>query len=76
MSQFQEARMYGVVDVPRYCQWCFRVFINQYNPILIQTSGQPMDVYWSGASLIVEMQNGQLRRYFGLGSEDFEIVYI
>jgi hypothetical protein len=35
-----------------------------------------MDVYWSGASLIVEMQNGQLRRYFGLGSEDFEIVYI
>jgi hypothetical protein len=34
-----------------------------------------MDVYWSGASLIVEMQSGQLRRYFGLGSEDFEIVY-
>jgi len=75
MSQFQEARAYGVTDVPRHRHWCFRVFVNQYNPILVQTSGQPMDVYWSGSSLIVEMESGQLRRYFGLGSEDFEIVY-
>ncbi len=75
-NEFHEARSYGIVDVPRHCSWCFRVFVNQHYPIMVQTSGQPMDVYWSGSALIVEMERGEIRRYFGLGSDDYEIVYL
>jgi len=75
INEFQDARNYGIVDIPRHSAWCFRVFINQHYFITMQTSGQPMDVYWQGNSLIVEMENGQLRRYFGLSESSYEIVY-
>lgn len=75
MNEFEQARCYGIVDIPRYTSCCFRVFLTQHHFITVQTSGQPMDVYWQGCVLIAEMENGQLRRYFGLSESSYEIVY-
>lgn len=75
MNDFEQARCYGIVDIPRHSAWCFRVFVTQHYFVTMQTSGQPMDVYWSGDVLIVEMESGQLRRYFGLTESAYEIVY-
>lgn len=74
-EDFIEARAYGVVDIPRFCKWCFRVFVNQHRSIMIQTAGQPIHVYWSGSVLLVEMDDGQLLRYHDLIESAFQIVY-
>lgn len=71
---FEQARIYGYVDIPRYTQWCFHVYINNNHPISISTSGQPMHAYWNGSALIVEMDNGQVRRYHDLSSDSYTII--
>jgi len=65
MSQdFSDARSFGLVDVPRDRDLCFRVWKTPYLFENIQTSLQPIDAYWSGDVIIVEFLDGTKRRYF------------
>ena len=70
-----EYKFFGVVDIPRDCQCCFRVWSSPWNYQMIQTAGQPLHVYWSGNSIIVEMQNGTRRIYNGLGESHYQTMY-
>jgi len=72
---FLEAKDFGVVDVPRNEPSCFRVFFNRSNAYTVQTSGQPMHAYWSGNSIIVEMDNGDKRIYNSLDSGSYQTIY-
>lgn len=74
--EFQEAREFGYAFIPSYAKWCFIVKLDEYRQTMIQTSGQPQDVYWSGGSLIVEMDQGEVRRYYGLNTGDYNLVYL
>ena len=71
-SEFKD---FGLVDVPRDRPACFRVFSSPYVFETIYTSGQPMHVYWSGNSIIVEMDNGTKRVYHGLSDSQYQIIY-
>lgn len=71
---FEQARAYGMVDIPRVAPGCFRVFINYYDAIQMWTSGQPIDAYWSGGALVVEMDNGEIRRYHTLSDTGYQII--
>lgn len=73
--RFDEARIAGVIDIPRYCGNCFRVFTDHSNCVTIQTSHQPIDVYWSGASIIAEFADGEMRRYYDLSEGCYELIY-
>jgi hypothetical protein len=42
---------------------------------MIQTAGQPIHAYWSGNSIIVEMQNGTRRIYSGIGDSQYQTLY-
>ena len=71
---FEQARIFGYADIPRYNECCFQAWVNNNQPILISTYGQPMHVYWNGSSLIVEMDSGQVRRYYDLSSDSYTII--
>lgn len=75
MSLFEEARAFGIIDIPSWQPYCFRVFVSQHHPIMIHTTYQPIRVYWSGAIIVGEMDNGEIRRYRSLSDSDYEIVY-
>jgi len=70
-----EFKNFGLVDIPRGGQYCFRVWSSLSNYQMIQTSGQPIHAYWSGNSIIVEMQNGTRRIYNGLGDSQYQTLY-
>jgi hypothetical protein len=70
-----EYKDFGMIDIPRDCQCCFRVWSSLSNYQMIQTAGQPMHAYWSGNSIIVEMQNGTHRIYNGLGDSQYQTMY-
>jgi len=72
---FLDAKSFGVVDVPRNQQYCFRVFFDRSNSYTIETSGQPMHAYWSGSNIIVEMDNGDKRIYNSLDPGGYQIIY-
>ena len=71
---FEQARIFGYADIPRHNECCFQVWINNNQPIVVSTYGQPMHVYWNGSSLIVEMDSGQVRRYYDLSSDSYTII--
>jgi hypothetical protein len=75
MSQFEDARFCGMIDIPRNANCCFRVFTDNSNCVVVQTAAQPIDARWSGGSILVEMSNGQMRRYFGLSESQYELIY-
>lgn len=70
---FEQARIFGYADIPK-CESCFQVWINNNQPIRISTYGQPMHVYWNGSSLIVEMDSGQVRRYYDVSADSYTII--
>ena len=72
---FEEAREFGVVDIPSWSPCCFRVFVDQHRVVSMSTSGQPVDAHWSGGSLIVKMDDGQIRRYYSLSESSYDIIY-
>jgi hypothetical protein len=41
---------------------------------MVSTHGQPMHVYWNGSSLIVEMDSGQVRRYYDVSADGYTII--
>lgn len=75
MNEFEQARSYGIIDIPTWMRCCFRVFLDQHYPVPVQTSEQPVRAYWSGSVIVVEMENGEIRRYHGLSESSFTIVY-
>lgn len=69
---FEQARQYGFAEVSTRCECQLLVHYDRNaGPYSISTSSQPVSANWSGGSLIVEMENGQVRRYHGLGAHDF-----
>ena len=70
---FEQARIFGYADVPKSGS-CFQVWVSNNQPILISTYGQPMHVYWNGSSLIVEMDSGQVRRYYDVSADSYTII--
>lgn len=71
---FEQARIFGYADIPRYNGSCFQVWVNNNQPIAVSTYGQPMHVYWNGSSLIVEMDSGQVRRYYDITADAYTII--
>lgn len=70
MNEFEQARMFGLIDIPPG-QQCFRPFIDKYNPVMIETLGQPVRAMWQGNQIIVDMENGDTRVYNSLSSAGY-----
>jgi hypothetical protein len=75
MDLYEEARAFGIIEIPTWQRDCFRVFINQHHIITLYTTCQPIRVYWSGLTIVVEMENGEIRRYRSLSDSDYQVVY-
>lgn len=71
---FEQARIFGYVDIPSNNESCFQAWVNNNQPIMISTYGQPLHVYWNGSSIIVEMDSGQVRRYHDISSDSYIII--
>jgi hypothetical protein len=70
MSDFEKARMFGLIDIP-YGQRCFRPFIDKYNPYSIETNGQPVRAMWQGNNIIVDFEDGETRIFSTLSPEGY-----
>lgn len=75
MSDFEEAREFGVVEIDSNRPCCVMVYLSPGNFRQITTAGQPSDAVWSGSSIIITMENGTKRRYHGLGSSDYQQMF-
>jgi hypothetical protein len=71
----EEFRKFGLVTIPSHSPCCFWIWENDHYCYTMQTSGQPQRAYWSGDSIIVEMED-HVRVYHGLGTTDYKKVYL
>ena len=70
----QEYFNYGLTSIPEGRPDCFRVYKSQNEYEQISCNGQPIEVRWSGSTIMVEMENGDLRMYHDLTSSGFELI--
>jgi hypothetical protein len=69
---FDRARNYGVIEIEQGC--FFYAYLNQFDRIEVHTGIQIMDARWSGSGILVKLETGELRRYYGLSAISFEVI--